>query len=178
MRYQWTLILIVGLGMGLSGCLDSDDDDDNGNGEEVGDGWPELQGVWQSNCFVVPGEDGASDAPQIQTVDIDGDRAEVDAAIYDETDTTCAGATIVEASIVWRYEVGEEITTSGGVTAREIDVEVVEDPADVTDFDEEFDIFHINDDGNTLYFSADAAPRSEDRPDTLDFDRPYTKISD
>lgn len=170
------IAFLVSLLLAVSGCLS--DDDDNDDDDEIGEGWPELQGVWESDCFVVTGEDGASDAPQVHTIAIDGDQAEQDVEIYDENDTTCSGAPIFEPFMLWRYEVGDEITTTGGVTAREIDVELLEDPDGVGEHDEEYDIFRLEDDDNTLYFGDEAGLSPEDRPDTLDFTKPFTRISD
>lgn len=166
MKLVKNVMLIVCVLFLVAACFDDDDE------EEVGEGWPELQGVWQSDCFVF------DDTPQIQTFDVDGDQGENGVEIYADDDTSCSGTTVFETTINYRYEVGDEVQTDDGVTAREIDVEVLEDPDDVAEHDEEFDIFHINDGGNTLYFSADAAPNEADRPNSLDFDRPYTKISD
>lgn len=162
--------LILG-GCGGGSSSDSSSNDTNNDLGFDSAGWPALQGKWESACFTRDGND-----QRIIRNFVDNEvTQEVD--VFSTSDQSCGGSLVFEATYTYAYQVGDELTTDTGVTAREIDVVVTSDPDDVIPPEEEegFDIFHIDGSG-FLYFADDAVPTEVDRPTAIDFSIPYTKI--
>lgn len=186
MKTQWTLssLLLVAVVAFGTGC----DDDSNGNGNgsdnggsggEPGEGFAALQGTWESECHRFDPEN-----PEMESINlvitrvIDGDQAEQTNEVYDESDSSCSGQKNFTANYTWQYTVGDSFTTTDGTEARPVDVEVVSDPQGVLEFDEQYDIFHVDEDNGIAYFSKNASETAENRPDTLNFDVKHYRIAD
>ncbi|WP_406672183.1 hypothetical protein [Natronospira sp.] len=181
------LLLFVFLG---TGCLDSsssDDDSsgqtDNGNGDGNGNGNGDggdngdgdaglepLQGAWTSGCVFIDGEN------QILERHVDGNIAEGYFEIFDEADTSCANTPVFSGYLAWEISAGDEITTDSGVTARELDIELTDDPDGLGAPDNEYDIFRVE--GDTPYFGDNPSTSPENRPTALDWDTPFHRMED
>ena len=188
MRTPWALsaLLVAAVGLG-SGCNSSSSSSDSGSGNgttpggdgaaeegELGNGYPALQGTWQSICHRYDPPDGLESINLVITRVIEGDEADQTNEVYDLADTSCSGPPVFAANFAFRYTVGEAFTTSGGLEARPIDLELISDPQGVNEAGDQFDIFHV--DGGTAYFARYASETAANRPSTLNFDVPYTRI--
>lgn len=188
MKTQWALssLLLVAVVAFATGCDDSsngngngDSADNGGSGGEPGEGFAALQGTWESECHQFDPLDPAEDSIRLViTRVIDGDQAEQTNEVYDVTNTSCSGQPQFTANFTWQYTVGDSFTTTDGTEAYPIDVTVVSDPQDVLDYDEQFDIFQIDEENGIAYFSENASETAEDRPDTINGDVRHYRIAD
>lgn len=155
---------------GANGANGANGSGDNGAGNGGATGAAaRLPGTWESICHVTPfGSDN------IISRTFDGVDTDVLVRTFESANGTCSG-TGFPVNFVFSYQVGGEVTTSGGLSARALDVTLEEDPLGVFVGPEvSFDIFYI-DSNDTLYFSVDAADSAVNRPTELNFAVPYSR---
>ncbi|MES9969876.1 MAG: hypothetical protein ABW092_07550 [Candidatus Thiodiazotropha sp.] len=91
---------------------------------------------------------------------------------------SCSGTPFTSDEIVsGTYTVGGDVTTTGGVTATELDYHVTSafgSPLPVADQYSLYDIYYI--DNDALYFSDESSTEAQSRPDTIDFSDAYLLI--
>ncbi|MGM0564935.1 MAG: hypothetical protein ACQES2_11435 [Pseudomonadota bacterium] len=175
-RYLSSLFRLVALSLSIvalsacGGSGGSDGDDNNESNPDAtpsGDGWAALQGTWVSSCHTPRGDDN------IITREFDGNIVNQTVEVFASSDGSCSGSAN-ELDFVFSYEVGSELTTQGGITAREIDIQLEEKPDGVTFSNEQYDIFVIQND-TELYFSDEATNDPQTRPDQLNFSVVYNQ---
>lgn len=174
------VIALAGAGCGGSGGNggngDNDDDSQADNGTEPdAELFAELEGTWERVCHDL---DGESAFHQDSLVTYDNGTAEIDFRFYE--DESC-NEPVGEARIVYDVALGETIVTESGLEAREIDMEVVEDPDEVAAAEQEFNIYHIEEgDQDTKYRGQsdpdDPPATAGQRPNTLDFEVPAFRV--
>ena len=156
------------------GDSDNDDDEDNnGDNSDDADDTPTvnpLLGTWTSECHLTP---QGNDNIITRAFGPEG-AANVTIQAFQSDSGTCSG-TPTEINAVFNYEIGNALTTDSGVTAQELDAELVSDPQGVfTGSSSTFDIFHI-DANNVLYFSVGGADSEAQRPTSINFNVPYAR---
>lgn len=122
----------------------------------------QLQGIW-ARCAGNIGE----------ILDIEANQVTVDFIEFEEED--CAGSAIASFTDTAEFSIGEEVTTSQGVTAEEIDFTILESSDDFFELGEGlFNIVRVS--GDELVF-GDIEPfgtqDAGDRPTSLRFDVPF-----
>lgn len=150
-----------------------DDEDNNGDNSDDADDTPTgnpLLGTWTSECHLTP---QGNDNIITRAFGQEG-VANVTIQAFQSDSGTCSG-TPTEINAVFNYEIGNMLTTDSGVTAQELDAELVSDPQGVfTGSSDTFDIFHI-DANNVLYFSVGGADSASQRPTSINFNAPYAR---
>ena len=150
-----------------------DDEDNNGDNSDDADDTPTgnpLLGTWTSECHLTP---QGNDNIITRAFGQEG-VANVTIQAFESDSGTCSG-TPTEINAVFNYEIGNMLTTDSGVTAQELDAELVSDPQGVfTGSSDTFDIFHI-DANNVLYFSVGGADSAAQRPTSINFNAPYAR---
>ncbi|MGB0212076.1 hypothetical protein [Algiphilus sp.] len=119
-----------------------------------------LQGRW-ARCV-----DGRS-----ELVIIDGDVADFSETSY--ANANCTGEVVGTFSDTLRLTVGPQLTTDSGLTANELDVEIIDspDPDDIGLV--EYDIIRVA--GDQFFAGEGEASSPENRPTALDLDSPYVR---
>ena len=169
MRIYPILLASTVLGASLTGCggSSSSSTDDSDDHERPG---AELVGTWESNCYT--NRNGSND--NITRFVIDAETIAQTIDIYASNNGTCSGETGA-LSLLYRYDVGDSLITDSGVTAREIDIEFLEERVGrFVGPDVSYSIYHIDGSG-MLYFSHAESESPENRPSSLNFDTRYSR---
>lgn len=133
-----------------------------------------LEGIWVKQCNAVNQADPNTYYDIITLTFIENN---FDSSILNYTDPDCTipDTQIPNPTASGTFVIGNTITTTGGLQAKEIDSYV--DQSSGAIFADGFVIFNI--DGNTLYFGDTTGDNDgstpELRPDTLNFDRSYER---
>jgi hypothetical protein len=117
----------------------------------------ELEGTWESTCFA----DG--DNYKVTTIIFTAIEMDLSGRVYG--DSSCNGPFAQESGASGIYSIGDEIMTTNGVTAYEIDVTVMiaNNEAIYMDIVQvEGDLMYVSGEGNVTV-----------RPQTLDFDKAF-----
>src|SRR5690625_1195602 len=122
-----TLIRLGALALALT--LAACDGSSGGSSNNKGEGYEPLQGTWRSDCL------DYEDTPQRITLDISGDEAISTFDIYQDPHCTQKLGTF---TITYRYSVGENLLTVGGMEAKQLDVVVIDDPDKVAEYPREY----------------------------------------
>ena len=163
-------ILLSALSLSLLvACGGGNDEDPTENNDETED---ELQGTWVSSCVSY-----SSFYLLSSTTFSVGSYSSSSSAFFD---SECADS-VQGVSVTGSFVVGEAITTSSGVSAKEIDF-IIETIDGVSASETSFGIYRIMDNtlftGNLGFIEGSGIDTSteENRPTALNFDLPFTKI--
>ncbi|MCG6971391.1 MAG: hypothetical protein LJE85_16620 [Gammaproteobacteria bacterium] len=123
------------------------------------------EGTWESNCFFDEGDtvETNDDSYRITVLTFTSTDISIGNRIYDAADSSCSGNYDITSSINGTYSIGNQITTTGGMTAYEIDL--LSNDNGLT----YLEIIKIA--GDMLNVSGQI--NTSTRPQTLDFDKDF-----
>lgn len=110
-------IFIIGLNLlaMLIACGQGDTSLSRADGNTIDIG---LEGTWESNCF----EDTDDNNYKIAELTFTASEVSVGNKVFDAADSSCSDTYGITSSLQGSYVIGDEITTSGGLSAYEIDI--------------------------------------------------------
>lgn len=129
-----------------------------------------LEGTWKKQCGPVEGEE------HHDIVTVTFTRSEFTSSIENYTDTSCTNPLEMapNPTASGNFTLGEDVLLSDGITAIELDTHITQ--FDGAPFDiNEYNIAYI--DNDSLYFGEGEADSPQQRPTSLDYDRPFFRMN-
>lgn len=146
----------------------SGEGEDNGT-VTPGDQVTALEGTWNKQCGKVDGESHYD----IVTVSFTVGKVSTNIENYIDGGCTIPVQEAPNPVASGNFSLGENIVLSDGVTATELNTHVTR--FDGAEFDiYEYDIFYI--DNDTLYTSIESGSTPEQRPTSLNYNRPFDRV--
>lgn len=130
----------------------------------------ELEGTWKKQCGPVEGEE------HHDIVTVTFTRGEFTSSIENYTNTSCTVPFEMAPNPTssGTFTLGEDVLVSDGTTAIELDTHVTQfdgAPFDINDYT----IVYINND--SLYLGEGEADSPQERPTSLNYDRPFYRLN-